>query len=203
VISAVGFAIAMSMTPGPNNIMVASSGAMFGFTRTLPHILGVVLGFTVMFLSVGLGASEALVGHPEVLSILTWVGAAYLIWLAVQMIGSEPALPEKGAVSTGRAGGRQRPMTFIEAALFQWVNPKAWVAVLSAVTTYAVANGKVAIVQVIWLALSFLVFSFVATALWTALGVGVAKFLRTRQRIRLFNIAMAVLLLASLVTLFV
>ena len=202
-ISAVSFAIAMSTTPGPNNLMVASSGASFGFARTLPHIFGVVLGFTAMFVCVGLGASRFLLGHPEVLSILTWIGAAYLVWLAVQMMRAAPALPEQGAAATGGVGRRRRPMTFVEAALFQWVNPKGWVAVLSAVATYAVSNGEVAIPHVAWLALSFFVFSLVSTLLWTSLGVGVAKFLRTPRRIRLFNIAMAALLLASLVTLFV
>ena len=202
-ISAAGFAIAMSTTPGPNNIMVASSGATFGFARTLPHILGVVLGFTAMFICVGLGASRFLLDHPGVLRILTWAGAAYLVWLAVQMMRSTPALPEKNAaVASGAVERGRRPMTFVEAALFQWINPKGWVAVLSAVATYAVSNGRVAMAQIIWLALSFLVFSLVSTVLWTGLGVGAARLLRTPRWVRLFNVAMAALLLASLVTLF-
>src|SRR5215212_11075454 len=117
--SAAGFALAMSDSPGPNNTMVAASGANFGLRRTLPHMLGVALGFPVMLLLVAVGAAELLHGSPGLQRALRWVGAAWLLWLAWRIAVADPAA--KGGVA-----GPARPMSFLQAALFQWVNPKAW-----------------------------------------------------------------------------
>ena len=199
--SAAGFAVAMSATPGPNNAMVAASGANFGIVRTLPHIFGISVGFPVMLAAVALGAGGLVQSQPGVFAALHWLGAGYLVWLAWRVAMAQPAqLPVADAaapVPTARA----RPLRFIEAALFQWVNPKAWLIALSGVAAYATEGGRVAPAQVLVLAALFLVICIPATALWTGIGAGVARLLRTPRQLRLFNAAMAALLLASLVPL--
>jgi len=192
-LSAIGFALAMSATPGPNNAMVAASGANFGIARTLPHILGVSVGFPVMFAAVALGAGEALRAHPAVFGALHWIGAAYLLWLAWHVAAARPAA--EGAARTGRV----RPMRFGEAALFQWVNPKAWLAATSAIAAYATEGGRIAAAQVLALATLFLLICVPTTLMWTSIGAGSARLLRTERQLRWFNRAMALLLVASVV----
>src|ERR687886_2018427 len=111
--SAIGFALAMSATPGPNNAMVAASGANFGLRRTLPHVIGVSLGFPAMLLLVALGAAELLQSSATLQALLRWAGATWMLWLAWKIAAASPA---------ASAEGRARPMTLLEAALFQWVN---------------------------------------------------------------------------------
>ncbi len=188
--SASAFAVAMSGTPGPNNAMVAASGANFGFPRTLPHILGIAVGFPVMLVAVALGAGDVLRTVPVLHLVLKWAGAAYLLWLAFK-------------IGTARPGGaeakmRARPLTFLQAALFQWVNPKAWIIALGGIATYTTANGGAIVVQALALALIFLVATVPATVFWTMTGVGAARLLRTERAMRGFNLAMAALLVASL-----
>ena len=132
-LSAFTFALSMSGTPGPNNVMVASSGATFGFARTLPHLIGVAIGFPIMLVAVALGAGHLLQAVPVLHTVLKWVGAAYLLWLAWHIARARPAPPEAQAAS--------RPLTMLQAGLFQWVNPKAWIIALGAVATYTTADG--------------------------------------------------------------
>jgi threonine/homoserine/homoserine lactone efflux protein len=173
--------------------MVAASGATFGFRRTLPHMLGVSIGFPAMLVAVTLGAGDVLRAHPELHAIMRWAGAAYLLWLAWHIATAAPAEAESG----GRR--RNRPLRFLEAALFQWINPKAWVIALGAIATYTSADGIRG--QALILALVFLVICIPSIALWTAIGAGAARLLRTRRALRLFNLAMAALLIASLLPL--
>ena len=192
-VSAAGFALAMSATPGPNNAMVAASGANFGLARTLPHILGVSIGFPVMFAAVALGAGGALRDHPVVFTALHWIGGAYLLWLAWHVATARPA-------AEGAAGRRRaRPLRFGEAALFQWANPKAWLIAMSGVAAYATERGQVAPAQVLVLTALFLVICVPTTMFWTSIGAGSARLLRTERRLRQFNVAMALLLVGSLV----
>lgn len=191
--SATAFAVSMAGSPGPNNAMVTASGATWGFRRTLPHMLGIAIGFPVMLLAVALGAGEVLRAYPWVHEALRWVGAAYLLWLAWTIASARPA----GAAATG--GGR--PLSFLQAALFQWVNPKAWVIALGAVVTYTTAAGGALLVQAGLMAALFLVVTLPVVALWTMVGVGAARLLRTPAALRWFNLAMAALLVASLVPL--
>ena len=188
--SAVAFAVSMSASPGPNNAMVAASGATFGFARSLPHIMGVAVGFPVMLVLVALGAGDLLRAAPVVHEVLRWVGAAYLLWLAFRIATSAPTSKE--------ATGGSRPLSFLQAALFQWINPKAWVIAISAVLTFTTA-GVYALPEAGMLAAIFLVVILPALAFWTMTGVGAARLLRTTRRIRAFNLAMASLLVGSVV----
>jgi threonine/homoserine/homoserine lactone efflux protein len=184
--SACAFAFSMSATPGPNNAMVTASGASWGLWRTLPHMLGVSVGFPLMLLAVALGAGEVIRSHPWMQDVLRWAGAGYLVWLAWRIATAEPSAGE------GQTGGR--PFSFFEAALFQWVNPKAWIIALSAVATYTTAPREAAVLAAIFLAVTLPVL-----AGWTLVGVGAARLLRSPAGLRAFNWAMAALLLLSLV----
>ncbi len=192
--SAVAFAVSMSATPGPNNAMVASSGATFGFARTLPHMVGIAIGFPVMLVAVAVGAGDLLRAAPSMHEILRWAGAAYLLWLAVRIATASPAVRDGG----GKRGSK--PLSFIQAALFQWVNPKGWVIAISAVVTFTNA-GSSALPKAAALAAIFFVVILPALAFWTLTGVGAARVLRTARAMRTFNLAMASLLVASVVPL--
>jgi threonine/homoserine/homoserine lactone efflux protein len=196
ILSVAGFALATSATPGPNNAMVAASGATWGIRRTWWHMLGIAVGFPVMFVGVALGAGDLLERHPLVHEALRWVGAGYMLWLAWHIAIADPA----GA--TGGGPGRGRPLRFHEAALFQWINPKAWIIVVGALATYTRAEGETLLVQVLLLAVIFFLVCIPSVLLWTAIGAGVARLFKTARSIRRFNWAMAALLVASLVPLF-
>lgn len=194
--SAVGFAVSMSATPGPNNTMVAASGATWGFGRTLPHMLGISLGFPVMLVAVALGAGELLQALPWLHDVLRWIGTAYLLWLAWKIATADPN-PDV----TEEQGGVSRPLSFFQAALFQWVNPKAWMISLGAVATYTSASGPALMMQAVILAAVFFLVALPCVALWTLVGVGASRILRTRHALRAFNLGMAALLIASLLPL--
>ncbi|MFN3260849.1 MAG: LysE family translocator [Pikeienuella sp.] len=179
------FAFASSVTPGPNNMMLMASGANFGFRRTLPHMLGVALGFVAMAVLVGLGLMQVFARWPILHDILMVVSVAYLLWLAWRIANAAPKTAEAGA----------RPMTFLEAAAFQWVNPKAWTMALTAVTVYAPDRSLAALAAV---ALIFGAINLPSVGSWAALGVLTRRALTTPARLRLFNRAMALLLVASL-----
>ncbi|HEX4260960.1 MAG TPA: LysE family translocator [Acetobacteraceae bacterium] len=198
--SALAFAVAMAATPGPNNAMVTASGASWGFRRTLPHICGISIGFPVMLLAVALGAGEVLRSRPWVQESMRWVGAAYLLWLAWRIATAIPRTAAAGPDRAGMAREDARPLSFVHAALFQWVNPKAWVIALGAVVTFTTA-GSGSVGQGALLAAVFLAVILPTTAFWTLVGVGAARVLRTPAALRRFNLAMAALLVASLVPL--
>lgn len=189
--SVVAFAVSMAATPGPNNAMVASSGATFGFSRTLPHMLGVTVGFPVMLIAVALGAGDLLRAAPSIHEFLRWAGAAYLLWLAFRIAAASPSMKE--------AKGSAKPLSFIQAALFQWINPKGWVIAISAIVTFTSASHLLS--QAALLAAIFLAAIVPAIAFWTLTGVGAARLLRTARSLRAFNLTMASLLVASLVPL--
>lgn len=195
-LSATAFAVSMAATPGPNNAMVAASGATWGFARTLPHMLGVTVGFAVMIVAVALGAAELLRAQPWIHDVLRWAGAAYLLWLAVKIAR---ARPEPAAAAAARTSSR--PMSFLQGALFQWVNPKAWVIAVGAVVTYTTAGGAAMLGQTVVLATIFLLVTLPALALWTGVGVGAARVLRSPRALRAFNLVMAALLVVSLLPL--
>lgn len=196
-VSALAFAVSMSASPGPNNTMLAASGATWGFRRTVPHMLGVSIGFPAMLVAVALGAGELLRAHPFALAVLRWGGGAYLLWLAWRIATARPAAAEDR--EPGEAGGR--PFSFVQAVLFQWVNPKAWVIGFAAVLTQTTANGAAEIAEAVLLAAMFLLVTLMTGVLWTLIGVGAARVLRTAPALRGFNIVMAALLVASLLPL--
>src|SRR6185312_10694880 len=112
------YSFVMSITPGPNNVMLTASGATFGFRRTIPHILGISVGFGAELLAVCAGLGAIFNHWPYLQTVLRWVGAAYLIYLGIKMLGGSGAANSRSS---------SRPVTFFEAALFQFLNPKAWV----------------------------------------------------------------------------
>ncbi len=197
-VSALAFAVSMSATPGPNNTMLTASGANFGLRRSVPHMLGISVGFPAMLLAVALGAGELLRAHPLAQTTLRWAGAAYLLWLAWRIATARTAAPGDGR-EPGETGGR--PFSFFQAVLFQWVNPKAWVIGLAAVLTQTTARGAAQIAEAVLLAVMFVVVTMLTGVLWTLIGVGAARVLRTPRALRGFNVAMAVLLVASLLPL--
>ena len=127
-----GFAFVSSITPGPNNLMLMASGANFGFWRSIPHMLGILLGFTLMVFLVGLGLAQVFDAYPVLHDVLKVVSVVYMGWLAWKIANAAP--PKKG-----EAAGT--PMTFLQAAAFQWVNPKAWAMALTAVTVYSLGTS--------------------------------------------------------------
>ena len=186
------FAAVMFFTPGPNNIMVLSSGLTYGFRRSLPHIAGVTIGFAFMVGAVGLGFGTIFLAYPVLQTILKYAGAAYLIYLAVVIAMSEPVTPGQD--------NRRGPMTFWGAAMFQWVNVKGWVMVIGTITAYAgIASFPWNIV--IQVALSLLL-GVASTSTWTLSGSSLRSFMTSPRAVRVFNIVMAVLLLASLYPVF-
>ncbi len=185
------FAAVMFFTPGPNNIMVMSSGLTYGFRRTLPHIAGVVIGFAFMVGAVGLGFGTIFIAFPVLQVILKYAGAAYLVYLAIQIAMS-------GAPKPGETG--RGPMTFWQGAMFQWVNVKGWVAIIGTITAYAaIAPFPLNIViQVV----TFLIMGTASITVWTLFGTALRPFLTSASAVRGFNLAMAALLLASLFPVF-
>ena len=181
------FAFVSSITPGPNNMMLMASGANFGFRRTIPHMLGIGVGFTVMIVLVGLGLMQLFDALPVLHDILTVIGVAYLVWLAWKIAHADMPTTD---------GGRGRPMTFLQAALFQWVNPKAWQMGLTAITLYAPDRSWQAVALV---AVFFGTINLPSVSTWTVLGQQLRRILSSRRRLQVFNWSMAALLLASLI----
>lgn len=183
----VGFAFVTSITPGPNNMMLLASGVNFGFRRTLPHMLGIGIGFTVMVALVGFGVMGVFTAWPPAQRVLQWVSVAYMLWLAWKIAHS--AAPDA-------QGGRRKPLTFVQAAAFQWVNPKAWTMALGAIALYAPGQTPKAVLTV---ALAFGAVNLPCVSSWTVLGVGLRRFLSDPLRLRVFNWTMAALLVLSLI----
>lgn len=181
------FAFVTSVTPGPNNLMLMASGTNYGFRRSVPHMLGIGIGFTLMVAVVGLGVMQIFDAFPVTHTILKYAGAAYLLWLAWKIARSE--MPD-----TSRTRGR--PMRFIEAALFQWVNPKAWQMVLTAITLYAPDRSMV---SVLFVAAVFGLINLPTISIWTILGLQMRRILSNRRRLIAFNWTMAFLLVATLI----
>ncbi|MBA84670.1 MAG: hypothetical protein CML69_08015 [Rhodobacteraceae bacterium] len=182
-----GFAFVTSITPGPNNLMLMASGANYGFRRSIPHMLGIGIGFTVMVIVVGLGLMQVFDALPLSYVILKYAGMAYLLWLAWKIATSE--MP-------GTRAAQGRPMRFIEAALFQWVNPKAWQMALTAITLYAPERTFVSILLVGGV---FGMINLPSVSTWTVLGQQMRRILSSRRRLIAFNWTMALLLVATLV----
>jgi len=186
------FAVVMYFTPGPNNIMLLSSGLTYGFRRTIPHIAGITIGFAFMVATVGLGLGTVFLAYPILQIILKYAGAAYLIYLAAVIAFAGPAKPGEG---DGRG-----PMTFWGAAMFQWINAKGWVIVIGTITAYA-AIAQFPVNIAIQTVISLIVGAF-STVVWALFGSALRPVLTSERLVRAFNIVMAVLLLASLYPVF-
>lgn len=181
------FALVSSITPGPNNVMLASSGLNFGFRRSVPHLLGVNLGFTLMIFLVGVGLGSVFQQTPVLYTVLKYAGAAYLLYLAWKIANSGP-------LDEGEARGK--PFTFLQAAAFQWVNPKAWVMAVGVVATYTPQNGFFANLVIATLVCGIV--NLPSIGIWVTFGTALRRVLHRPAAIRAFNVGMALLLVASL-----
>lgn len=186
-LSFVLYSFVTSITPGPNNIMLAASGVNFGFKRSIPHILGIGCGFGFMVVVVGLGIGSILSSNVILYECLKIIGIAYLLYLAYKIYRS-------GAMETDTK--QSKPLTFMQAALFQWVNPKAWVMALGAVTTYLA--GDSATYWYLILGLTYGLVGIPSTGVWALIGEKLQiLLLHDARRLKLFNITMSLLLVAS------
>jgi threonine/homoserine/homoserine lactone efflux protein len=183
------FGFASSITPGPNNTMLLASGANFGLRRTIPHLFGVSAGFFVLLVSVGLGMGALFAAYPILRDGLKLAGTVYLLWLAWKI-----------ATAKGLGGGpsatSDRPLTFAQAAAFQWVNPKAWAMALGAMTAYAPKGSPV--LGPLGVACITGLVNMPCIAIWAAFGAMLRRFLDSPRVLRVFNLLMAALLVASL-----
>jgi threonine/homoserine/homoserine lactone efflux protein len=191
-IAFVVFAAVMFFTPGPNNIMLLSSGLTYGLRRSLPHIAGVAIGFAFMVAAMGLGLGAVFVAYPVLQAVLKYAGLAYLVWLAAAIALSGPVRPGQD--------NRRGPMTFRAAALFQWINIKGWVIAIGSLTAYAAIASfpwNIAIQAALMLLMGTL-----SSLTWALFGSSLRPLLSSPLMVRVFNIVMAVLLLASLYPVF-
>jgi threonine/homoserine/homoserine lactone efflux protein len=180
------FAFVSSITPGPNNLMLMASGANFGFRRSIPHMLGIAAGFLVMLILTGLGLAQFFELYPVSLIVVKVLATVYMLWLAWKIAHAAP-------VQSRAAPGT--PMTFLQAAAFQWVNPKAWAMALTANTVY-VSDSSIYILILVCIA--YAAINLPSVSFWTVLGQQMARFLTNPRRLRAFNWTMAILLVASL-----
>ena len=185
------FAFVSSVTPGPNNVMLTASGATFGYRRSVSHMLGICLGVVVMVLLIGTGLGKLFEAEPRIYTLLKYVGAAYLIWLAWK-------IARAGGVNQGQSGNR--PFSFLQAAAFQWVNPKAWIMTVGIVAAYTPRDDF--FVNLLLSALVLGLVNYPSISIWTLFGSTVGRALRTPQALRAFNWLMAGLLLLSLAPIF-
>ena len=185
------FAVVTLFTPGPNNVMLMTTGLNFGLRRAQPHVLGVTLGFSFMVLVVGLGLGAVFSAWPLLYTIIKYAGAAYILYLA-WLIGRSHSVKEGEAPP--------RPVSFIEGCLFQWVNPKGWVMVVGSVTAYAAIAAFP--LNMVLMAAVFAILGYASSMTWVLFGTGLRRFVAAPRAIRAFNIAMAVLLALSLVPVF-
>lgn len=186
------FAIATCVTPGPNNTMIMTSGLNYGIQRSLPHYLGIILGFPAMVVAVGLGLASLFEQYAVLHLLLKVAGASYLTFLAWK-IASAPV--SDLSVTEGK------PFTFLQAATFQWVNPKAWVLAVGATATYTVVGSDYSL-QVLVIAIIFLVFGAPCIMLWLWFGASLKRLLQKPESVKYFNYAMATLLMLSLLPVF-
>jgi threonine/homoserine/homoserine lactone efflux protein len=182
------FAFVASITPGPNNLMLMTSGVKYGFGRTLPHLTGVVLGFALMIAVVGLGLSILFERYPQILPTMRIAGSLYMVWLALRIALAKP-------ISEAEPGGR--PIGFFAAAGFQWVNPKAWAMALGALAAYAGVVDSYA-GGVLLIAALCGVIAIPCCVAWTLFGASLSRLLMDPRVSRPFNWTMAALLVASI-----
>lgn len=181
------FAVSSTVTPGPNNIMIMTSGLNYGVRDSIPHLLGICFGFPVMVILTGLGFSVVFEMYPLFHEAIKVLGVLYLLYLAWLIASSSPVSLE---------GKKTKPLSFTQAALFQWVNPKAWVVATGAVSAYTSVSSDI-FGQVVYIALAFLLVAFPSLGVWLIFGVGIKKYLKSPRHQKIFNLSMALLLIAS------
>jgi threonine/homoserine/homoserine lactone efflux protein len=192
------FAFVSSITPGPNNLMLMASGINFGLRRTVPHMLGVSLGFTLMIVLIGFGIMQLIEAVPGSRMIITVASGLYLLYMAWKIATATTSPGENGAAHSENvaAPSASKPFTFLQAALFQWVNPKAWTMALTAISAYAPKSQGWA--GVLLVAAVFGIINLPSTGTWAIMGAKMRRFLGDPVRLKTFNIVAALLLVASL-----
>jgi threonine/homoserine/homoserine lactone efflux protein len=186
IVALLGFALVTSVTPGPNNMMLLASGVNFGFRRTVPHMLGISIGHALMVFLVGLGLAGVFRAWPLALTVLKLASVAYMLWLAGKIAR---------AAAPGEGRAKAKPMTFLQAAAFQWVNPKAWAMALGAVSAYVTEPSVWAYAAVAGI---FACVNLPSVSVWAGAGQAVRRWLQGPGRLRAFNWTMAALLVLSL-----
>ncbi len=189
ILSIATFTLSTVSSPGPNNIMLLSSGLTFGYKKTIPHMFGIMIGFPFMVLLVGLGLGLVFEKFPIIFSILKIVGILYLFWMAFKVATNKGSLEVK-------EGEKSKPFTFLQSAAFQWVNPKAWIMAITAISIFVTSKDD-SLTQVVIIALIYLLSSIFSTNAWTAGGVVLKRFVKDQKVVRILNIVMAILLVAS------
>lgn len=187
------YSFVMSITPGPNNVMLTASGASFGFRRTLPHMLGITIGFPVMVVAVGLGLGEVFTRYPQLHLALKYAGAAYLLYLAWR-------IAQASGPDSGEAGGK--PLTFLEAAGFQWVNPKAWMLAVSSIPAFTTVGGNY-YAELAVIAVVYAIICLPSCAAWCMFGVAIRRLVSSPGAARVVNLVLAATVAASVVLLFI
>nr|WP_281383103.1 LysE family translocator [Microbulbifer rhizosphaerae] len=182
------FTFSTSITPGPNNLMIMSSGLNYGVSRSLPHVLGICLGFPAMIVAIGLGLGTLFSQFPLLHEVIRWVGIAYLLYLAWVIASTR----EVGSADT------QKPFTFLQAAAFQWVNPKGWIMAVGALAAFTSPNGEMW-AEIARIALAFIAIGGPCIVVWLLFGVGLKRLLTEPKHLRRFNLTMGLLLAASVV----
>lgn len=185
------FAVAAAFTPGPNNIMLTASGANFGFRRTIPHMLGITMGFSLLMLGVAFGLGVLFTTYPAIQKALRFAGCAYLLYFAWRIATARRP--------NGADGGR--PFTVWQAAGFQFVNPKAWMMGISAMTAFTLSGAAYNRSALLVVAI-FVVVTVGAVATWAGFGTAIGKLLKTQRAYQMFNVSMAVLTAGSILLLF-
>lgn len=185
------FAAAMTLTPGPNVVLVTASGANFGFRRTIPQMIGITFGFGSMAVATGLGLAGLVQAEPRVHVALKYAGAVYFLYLAGRIARADAS----------SASGRAKPIGLIEATLFTWMNPKAWVSALGALATYTTEGGDV-LRETLVIAGVLAAFCLLSCVIWTGFGTAIGRFIAKPRARMAFNWSMAGLLALSLIPVF-
>ncbi|WP_282604270.1 LysE family translocator [Pelagibius sp. Alg239-R121] len=188
------FAFVAAVTPGPSNVLLTATGANAGLQRGLPCLFGVVLGMGFMMAVVAFGLGSVVLDSPRVLEVLKWGGAAFLLWLAWKIASSNPS-----EAQSKQEPQNTKPIGFLGAASFQWVNPKSWLVCAGAAGTYLQADAAGALLQSLALGGVFILAALPSSFLWLVAGVALQQVLREPKRLRLFNIIMGGLLAGSVV----
>ncbi|MBT3798743.1 MAG: LysE family translocator [Porticoccaceae bacterium] len=182
------FTATASITPGPNNIMIMAAGVNFGVQKSLPHLFGICLGFPIMVIAIGLGFSVVFNAYPLLHNAINVIGIIYLLYLAWLIASAKPTKIRTDAT---------KPLSFIQAVLFQWVNPKAWVMATGAISAYTSSDGDI-LGHVLFIAFAFSITAGISVGIWLVFGAGLKRYLDNPLHYRVFNIVMAMLLVGSM-----
>ncbi len=189
-ISFILFTFVACMSPGPNNLMLLSSGLTFGYKRTLPHALGIIVGYPIMFLIVGLGLGKIFEQNPMVLEIMKYIGISYLCWMAWQIANAKGSLHSNDTEA--------KPFTFWQAVLFQWVNPKAWIMAITSLATFLTTSNEL-LFQILLMSIITVLIGIITTHSWSLGGVFLKRIIHSNENVQIFNKIVAVVLVSSVV----